>query len=279
MKYTSVCKTCNYIREFDNKIAYQKAERRVRCNRCSHGSVYLSVLDKVNDERTKTCPSCAKIQKYDRNDVYYRALKNNTKCNSCREFSENHKNNLSVSRKKRKMPPEMYVKRAITVKKRFPNGIKKSKESVSKSVNGLKEWRKNNPEKSRDAILRSRATKIKRYGTYFVNCEGPMYNKKACDIFDKINKELRWKGIHATNNLNGEYVVSIDPYNTFYVDYYEPEKNIVIEFDERYHFKPSTNKKYEKSRQTRIVKHLGCRFFRIKYDDNINEFITKLKNE
>lgn len=81
------------------------------------------------------------------------------------------------------------------------------------------------------------------------------YNKQACRIFDEINKELDWNGQHAENG--GEYHINKLGYS---VDYYEPNLNIVIEYDEPYHKKQIEK---DKIRQLKIQKHLGCKFYRL----------------
>lgn len=47
----------------------------------------------------------------------------------------------------------------------------------------------------------------------------------------------------------------------YFLDYYDREKNIVVEYDEHHHEKPSVKKK-DTERQNRIIKKLGCRFYR-----------------
>jgi len=86
----------------------------------------------------------------------------------------------------------------------------------------------------------------------------PNYNKAACYIFDEINKELGWEGVYAENG--GEYRCI-----GWFLDYYEPILNVAIEFDEKHH-RYSLDK--DKARQERIIKHLGCTFFRIKQGED-----------
>ena len=96
---------------------------------------------------------------------------------------------------------------------------------------------------------------------------GPQYNKSACVIFEEINKEMGWNGRHAENG--GEFLIKELGY---WVDYYEPNLNIVIEFDEPRH-------KYKKTqdsiRQTRIVDLLNCKFYRLQEGDDWRVVIGK----
>ena len=97
------------------------------------------------------------------------------------------------------------------------------------------------------------------------------YNEMACGFFDKLNEVKNWKGIHALNG--GEYVVKELGY---FLDYYEPEKNVVIEWDESYHRK---KKQMEKDEQKeRLVRKLfGCRFYRVKQYNMGFDLLQKLK--
>ena len=274
-----ICPTCGYERYFTNKYTLKQAKKRTCCNRCSHGTNFQKIKHLINNEKTKCCPKCGKIQKYKENSTYYRALLKNILCGSCKEFTNVHKSNIVKSLKGRFVSKITINKRKNTIKKRYPDGIKKTKESVQRTVDGLKRWRMLNPDKERKRILNTRKTLLKNYGEYFTHTHKPSYNKNACVVFDMINKNLSWNGIHAETNKDGEYKVKIDDYTQFYVDYYEPNHNVVIEYDEKYHFKPSYNKRLEKIRQNKITKFLNCKFFRIKYNDDIQKFIKFLKYE
>jgi len=85
----------------------------------------------------------------------------------------------------------------------------------------------------------------------------PCFNSNACDIFEEINNEMGWDGQHARRR--GEYHIKKLGY---WVDYYEPNQNVVIEYDERAH---NNNGKIEKDnlRQKEIIELLHCSFYRI----------------
>lgn len=91
----------------------------------------------------------------------------------------------------------------------------------------------------------------------------PNYNKKACEIFDKISKENNIIIRHAMNG--GEYYIKELGY---WVDGYDYENNVVYEFDERRHFEVNGElKEKDRIRQRRIENLLKCKFIRIKYDE------------
>lgn len=71
-------------------------------------------------------------------------------------------------------------------------------------------------------------------------------------------------GENIINNLFSDYeVISQFPVfnGKYFIDWYIPELNIAIEYDEYYH---KNNKKADNERQEEIEKELGCRFLRHK---------------
>jgi hypothetical protein len=93
----------------------------------------------------------------------------------------------------------------------------------------------------------------------------PNFNKKACEIFDKISELNNINIQHAMNN--GEFHIKELGY---WVDGYDKENNVVYEFDEKKHFDSNKNlKKKDLKRQKEIENYLNCKFIRIKYNDKI----------
>jgi len=82
----------------------------------------------------------------------------------------------------------------------------------------------------------------------------PRYNPHACRLFDAINKEMGWCGLHAENG--GEFYIKDLGY---WVDYYEPTLNIVIEYYEKGHNKTKTIIR-DTRRQQEIINLLKCKF-------------------
>jgi len=66
---------------------------------------------------------------------------------------------------------------------------------------------------------------------------------------------MGWNGQHAENG--GEFKVM-----GYFVDYYEPTQNIVIEFDEQHHNEPKVRQR-DIRRQAEIINELKCNFIRI----------------
>lgn len=85
------------------------------------------------------------------------------------------------------------------------------------------------------------------------------YNKRSIQILEQIAKEHGWNIQHAENG--GEFYTGIG----YFVDAYDKEKNIVLEYDEPKHYVDyASNLLTQKDieRQTKIIEHLKCQFWR-----------------
>jgi hypothetical protein len=90
------------------------------------------------------------------------------------------------------------------------------------------------------------------------------YNPLACEYFDQLNKTSGWKLQHAKNG--GEIRC-----NVYFLDAYDKENNVVVEYDEPYHYDVYGNlKERDAKRMEYIMKKLHCKFFR--YNATTKEF-------
>ena len=95
----------------------------------------------------------------------------------------------------------------------------------------------------------------------------PSFNRVACEYLDSLNKDRGWNLQHALRG--GEYYLNDLGY---WVDGYDVNKNIVVEYDEKYHNKPSQMLR-DKRRMSEIKEYLGCRFYRYSAHKNeLNEY-------
>ncbi len=139
-------------------------------------------------------------------------------------------------------------------KEKYPNIKITSEETCKKISNTIQEgynsgrivWNKgikncwNN-----NTIKKMRISRIKeleqKYGTIY-----PNYNLFSCQYFSFLNKAFGWNGQHAENGK--EYHIKELGY---FIDYYEPYLNLVIEYDEAHHYnsdgilKQKDKKRYE----------------------------------
>lgn len=103
------------------------------------------------------------------------------------------------------------------------------------------------------------AAQFKMRGYQFNN-----YNALACKYFDELSAKMGWELQHAENG--GEQVVL-----GYFLDSYDKNKNIVVEYDEPHHFSNDKLKKKDVDRMNRIIQHLKCEFYR--YRESTKEFI------
>lgn len=101
----------------------------------------------------------------------------------------------------------------------------------------------------------------------------PMFNKDAIGYFSKLEEERNWNGHYATKE-NGEYYLQELGY---FVDYYEPKLNVVIEYDEpRHYYAGGELRPRDKKRMEEIISHLHCKFYR--YNES-NQQLTEYFND
>ena len=92
-----------------------------------------------------------------------------------------------------------------------------------------------------------------------INATPCRYNKSSISILENIAKEHGWNIQHAENG--GEFYTGIG----YFVDAYDKEKNIVLEFDEAAHYVDAQNnvlREKDLIRQKSIIEHLHCEYSR-----------------
>lgn len=103
--------------------------------------------------------------------------------------------------------------------------------------------------------------------SYIENLKGicrPRYNKNSCIYFDQLSKKMNWDLRHAENG--GElYIKELG----YFLDAYDIEKNIVVEYDEIKHYKNKKLKEKDLNRQKEIMDFLKCNFYRYNEKDKI----------
>lgn len=187
--------------------------------------------------------------------AYCRAKTKNSSCVSCVKIGNNWTWN-----KGKKLPEEMRQKVVAAGMKNLQriHNTPRSTETrarMSESQRG-KKLSIEHKRKIRTGVLKAKSKHFKLY---------PNYTKQACKVFEEINSELNWNGQHAENG--GEFHIKELGY---WVDYYEPNLNIVIEYDDNSHKYRSLK---DEERQQEIIEHLNCKFYRIKDGQNWREVI------
>ena len=248
---------------------------------------------------SKSCPSCGRSQYYATAKGLTVAVKRNRICKVCSNIGEKNPNygkpcpqhvrevvrqthtgridSEETRQKKRdnvigeknpmfgltgEMCPNFGVKRTDEHKQRLHDlkwAVPLRQEHRDQIGNGLR-GHVQSPETRR----KQRLAKIR----YIIEQNGsiaPRYNKRACEYFGKLEQERGWNGLYASKN--GEFYVKMLGY---FVDYYEPTLNIVVEYDEPIHYNVDNSlKKRDSERMREIAEHLHCKFYR--YNEKAGE--------
>ena len=184
-----------------------------------------------------------------------------------RAFSETHKENIKRAAKNRieKYPNPMQGKRHSEESKRKMSKNSKGKglwseerkkdwsELMSTSANPF--YDKTHSREIVDRIMRRRRKIFEKHGKQFI----PNFNPKACKAIDEYGKEHGFNFQHALNG--GEFYIEGLGY---WVDGYDKEKNVVVEYYEKGH---KATMRQDKERMHKIEEHMNCKFIVIWEDD------------
>ncbi len=223
---------------------------------CSH---FKKCCNLTHKEYIKKYPNIELLSK-ERNKKISNTLKG-------RKLSEQRCKNMSIGRKGMKFSDKHKQNMSITKKKLYENGYinpKKGKKLSKETKQKMKDNHadvsgENNPmfgrKHSEESCKKRRISRIKEI-EYKNGYIFPNYSINACKFFEYLNKEFNLKGLHALNG--GEFYIKDLGY---FLDYYESDLNLVIEWDEKSH---KYKKKKDKIREDEIIKYLKCTFIRIK---------------
>lgn len=236
-----------------NKEIFYK-NRRTLLQMTRRNSVCLFCSDHKNDSMKleRNCPKCNKIIYYKNRRSMMSLTKNGALCRSCtRSKCKTSKETILIKEKYLKL--ERYCPNCNKIIKykcvwSFKKGL--SRNTICRSC-GMKRDIKNGIRKILSPIN---------------------FNKTACEYFEKLNEELKWNGRHALNQ--GEICIK-----GYWLDYFEPNLNLAIEYDESHHFLKGKLKHYDIIRQKHIVNFLKCKFIRIKETDSYKNFKSQVLNQ
>lgn len=201
----------------------------------------------------RNCPKCNSLQYYSFKGGLDRAVKENRWCKKCKMSSEEVRRKIGEKSKGRLFSKESRKKMSNAhIGRIYKTGYKLSEET-RKKLSLIHKMRKRTPlseetkHKMRIALISNLKNKNIKFGYKGAN----NYNKNACNFIDKINKEKGWNLKHAENG--GETFVY-----GYFIDGYDKEKNIVFEYDEKYHFDINGKlKQKDLQRQQNIINELN----------------------
>jgi hypothetical protein len=222
----------------------------------------------------KQCPKCGSLQTYATQKILKAAIRDNKLCKLCRPgsigggekngmFGKKHSDETKSkiaenTRKNMKGKPKPLSQRKRMSLARM--GAKHSPETIEKlrkksmTEEQKEKLRKPKSEKAKQNMRIAARERIrKKLGSLAV----PNYNPKACKVIDEFGNKFGYTFQHAMNG--GEFHIK----ELFiWVDGYDKEKNVVIEYDEPHH---RWNRYIQKdiNRQNEIISYLGCKFIRL----------------
>jgi hypothetical protein len=215
---------------------------------------YISKPTRNNMEYELKCPGCDKPRKYIGKSArwhYERAIKNKSVCLSCLAKSPRHNTPSHTT------PHSEETKRKIREKRKLQKNVRggsmKGKDNPFYGKKHTEEERY----KMRTAIIQNLKDKGIKFGYKGAN----NYNPKACEFIDKLNGLL---GLNLQHALNGG---EIELYG-YFADGYDKDKNIIFEYDEKYHRKPE-HKNRDAHRQSIMIEKIQPSLF-LRYDEKNN---------
>lgn len=229
-------------------------------------------MDITKQTYLRNCPKCNIELTYDWKQSYVRACKNNQTCYKCRKLhwvgkthSKETKNKMSKSSKRIKTHLGKTFTKEHRQKISRANIGNKSRTGIPHTEDTKKLMKSRWVGKVHPNSLPENREKFRKlhHDRVISRCGQitPNYNPIACKLFNEINQELGWNGLHAENG--GEFKV-----RGWFLDYYEPNLNIVIEYDENHH---TRTKRKEKDiiKESEVIESLGCKFYRIKQGEEM----------
>lgn len=242
----------------------------------------------------RQCPDCGKVKQYANKYSLKKAILKNTRCRSCAKkgkrnpmygkgyqqigaknpyygnprgfrHSESTKNKIRLAKLGRKRQREVKerIKQYWTLSKRMKQS-KKMKEH--NPMSGKRPWNygktgystslkgRKHSQSSKEKMRVSRINYMNKLRGHFY----PNYSIRASSIFEKLNRH-GCNGVYAENG--GEcYIESLG----YWLDFYDKENNLVIEYYERFHYKADMKlRDKERNRELKIINNIHCNFIRI----------------
>lgn len=237
------CPNCNNLIKYKNKYRLEYAIRDgTWCSKCWRNKRKNTKFS----EWSKQCPLCNNLVYFKTKYCLQRSIKTNAVCHSCAD-----RGNIGRIQ-------SYGEKECRAVRLRGQIRSLKSRKLYSESKRGRKNPQFGNHtskstehrRKIRLGCIKTIEERLKLVGKTM----SPAFNPIACEIIDKYGKQNGYNFQHALNG--GEYYISDLGY---WVDGYDKERNIVIEFYEREHGRTSRQEK-DKKREIEIIDVLKCQF-------------------
>ena len=206
----------------------------------------------------RNCPECNNELGYTTEKAWKHANKINRLCNSCGRKGEKHWGYTGATEPKTCIDCEKEIDfrsvrcKSCNRKKIIEEQGVNPKFLNSKRNKGMKHSSETKKKMSVAAINERRVKNL-----HPVN-----YNKSSIEILEKFGRDNNLNLQHAENK--GEFVVMIPNGNTYFVDGYDKDKNVVVEYIENSSWHKSPKKKiYHLLRKEEIKTYLNCEYYEI----------------
>lgn len=163
-------------------------------------------------------------------------------------------------------------------KRKHPESVKQKMRGSGNGMFGVHRYDKENPfygkRHNEEARRRMRVAACERVLYLQRMANGRLNNvgSKEGAYFRQLEKEKGWDGVYFDKCGCQHYVAHVG----YFVDFYDPFLNIVVEYDEPRHYRNGVLREKDVRRMEQIKNHLNCEFWR--YDAYRNE-LWKFENE
>jgi hypothetical protein len=240
------CHNCSHVVYYSDKYklfrAIKQNSKCVKC--CNKHTIDTSIYYRI-------CPACLEVINYNKKSSFIAATKNNRKCKSCAM-------SIAVTGRIPTTQARINMSKAQTGRKHSEQTRQKMR-GKNNGMFGSCRVGEQNPfyGKTHDEETRKKM-RIAALNRIQKNGGGANIGKKETEYFFSLEQNTGWNGIfHGKNGT--QYVISTLGYS---LDYYEPIKNIVVEYDEARHYVGGKLKEKDIIRMNNIKSHLNCQFFR-----------------
>jgi len=201
--------------------------------------------ENIGNQWTRICPRCKTVIQYTKRKSKYRADRINGMCRRC-AVSKTGLSNIG---------------KYVSIKTRRRMSLAQCR---STNINPFKGKHHTDETKRKMRIMAcNRVLQYQRNNNGRINNVGKQEGK----YFDKLEKRFGWDGIYYKKS-NKQFLISNLGY---FVDYYEPHLNIVVEYDEPSHYRKGLLLQKDIKRMEEIKSNMKCQFWRY------NELQNKLE--
>jgi endogenous inhibitor of DNA gyrase (YacG/DUF329 family) len=243
-KWVRTCPKCDKEITYGSNNTFKKGIRLNRfCKKCGYVKRILP-HKLINPINIRKCPSCNKELHYKSRGTFNRAKREGVTCKNCK---------ISYATKKLKK----LLRKCPSCQKNLYYSNQSNLNYANKKNRTCLDCRSFYT----DPLYKEnqRIGMVKYCQNKFGSQMKPNYNILSCNLWNQIEKTFGWNGFYATKN-HEFYIKELG----YWPDYYEPNLNIIIEYDERNHYSKGNLKESDVCRQQKIENHLKCKFFRVK---------------